>query len=33
VNLNFWQWLKIGAPFTVITIAASSLFIWLVWRN
>ncbi|MDR1374798.1 MAG: anion permease [Treponema sp.] len=32
VNLNFWQWLKIGAPFTVITIAASSLFIWLVWR-
>ncbi|MDR2185797.1 MAG: citrate transporter [Treponema sp.] len=32
VNLNFWQWLKIGAPFTVITIAASSLFIWLIWR-
>ncbi|MDR2094620.1 MAG: anion permease [Treponema sp.] len=33
VTLNFWQWLKIGAPFTVITIAVSSLFIWLVWRN
>jgi Na+/H+ antiporter NhaD/arsenite permease-like protein len=32
VNLSFWQWLKIGAPFTVITIAASSVFIWLVWR-
>jgi Na+/H+ antiporter NhaD/arsenite permease-like protein len=32
VSLNFWQWLKIGAPFTVITIAASSVFLWLVWR-
>ncbi|MDR3161081.1 MAG: anion permease [Spirochaetaceae bacterium] len=32
VRLNFLQWLKIGAPFTVLTIAVSSLFIWLVWR-
>ncbi|MDR0386428.1 MAG: citrate transporter [Treponema sp.] len=32
VSLSFWQWLKIGVPFTAITIAASALFIWLVWR-
>jgi Na+/H+ antiporter NhaD/arsenite permease-like protein len=31
VKLNFWQWLKIGAPFTLVTVAASALFIWLVW--
>ncbi|MDR0456358.1 MAG: citrate transporter [Treponema sp.] len=32
VPMNFGQWLKIGVPFTVITTAASAVFIWLVWR-
>jgi Na+/H+ antiporter NhaD/arsenite permease-like protein len=32
VRLNFLQWLKIGAPFTLLTVAASSVFIWFVWR-
>jgi Na+/H+ antiporter NhaD/arsenite permease-like protein len=32
VKLNFAQWLKIGLPFTVLTTAASALFIWVVWR-
>jgi Na+/H+ antiporter NhaD/arsenite permease-like protein len=30
--VTFLQWLKIGAPFTLLTTAAASLFIWLVWR-
>ncbi|MDR3303211.1 MAG: citrate transporter [Treponema sp.] len=32
VNMNFGQWLKIGLPFTLITVAASAVFIWFVWR-
>jgi Na+/H+ antiporter NhaD/arsenite permease-like protein len=32
VKMNFIQWLKIGLPFTAITTAFSSLFVWLVWR-
>jgi di/tricarboxylate transporter len=32
VLLSFGQWLKIGLPFTILTTAASALFIWLVWR-
>jgi Na+/H+ antiporter NhaD/arsenite permease-like protein len=32
VSMNFGQWLKIGVPFTLITTAASALFVWLVWR-
>jgi Na+/H+ antiporter NhaD/arsenite permease-like protein len=32
VSMNFGQWLKIGIPFTLITTAASAVFIWLVWR-
>jgi len=32
VSMNFGQWLKIGIPFTLITTAASALFVWLVWR-
>jgi Na+/H+ antiporter NhaD/arsenite permease-like protein len=32
VPMNFGQWLKIGIPFTLITTAASALFVWLVWR-
>jgi Na+/H+ antiporter NhaD/arsenite permease-like protein len=31
VMMGFGQWLKIGLPFTVLTTAASALFIWLVW--
>ena len=32
VSMNFGQWLKIGVPFTLITTAASAIFLWLVWR-
>jgi Na+/H+ antiporter NhaD/arsenite permease-like protein len=32
VSTNFGQWLKIGVPFTVLTTAASAVFVWLVWR-
>jgi Na+/H+ antiporter NhaD/arsenite permease-like protein len=32
VNMNFGQWLKIGLPFTLFTVAASAVFIWFVWR-
>jgi len=32
ISMNFGQWLKIGIPFTVITTAASAVFLWLVWR-
>jgi Na+/H+ antiporter NhaD/arsenite permease-like protein len=30
--INFSQWLKIALPFTVITVAASTAFVWIVWR-
>ncbi|MDR1030999.1 MAG: citrate transporter [Treponema sp.] len=33
IGINFRQWLKISLPFTVLTITASAIFIWLVWRN
>ncbi|WP_059369346.1 SLC13 family permease [Treponema endosymbiont of Eucomonympha sp.] len=29
---DFVQWLKIGLPFTLLTTASSSAFVWLVWR-
>jgi Na+/H+ antiporter NhaD/arsenite permease-like protein len=32
VKMAFSQWLKIGLPFTLLTTAASAVFIWLVWR-
>jgi Na+/H+ antiporter NhaD/arsenite permease-like protein len=32
IILNFPGWLKIGLPFTLITTAAASLFLWVVWR-
>ncbi len=32
VSMSFGQWLKIGIPFTLITTAASAVFLWLVWR-
>ncbi|MDR2767983.1 MAG: citrate transporter [Treponema sp.] len=31
VRLNFFQWLKIGLPFTLLTTTASAVFIWIVW--
>jgi Na+/H+ antiporter NhaD/arsenite permease-like protein len=31
-QMNFGQWLKIGVPFTLLTTAASAVFIWVVWR-
>lgn len=31
VLMGFGHWLKIGLPFTLLTTAASALFIWLVW--
>jgi Na+/H+ antiporter NhaD/arsenite permease-like protein len=32
VPVNFAQWLKIGLPFTLLTTAASSVFVWFIWR-
>ncbi|MDR1986148.1 MAG: citrate transporter [Treponema sp.] len=32
IGISFRQWLKISVPFTLLTVAASSVFIWLVWR-
>ena len=32
VSMNFFQWLKIGVPFTLITTTASAIFIWFIWR-
>jgi Na+/H+ antiporter NhaD/arsenite permease-like protein len=31
VKLGFFQWLKIGLPFTLLTTGASAAFIWFVW--
>ncbi len=30
--MKFIDWIKIGVPFTVISTAAASLFVWFVWR-
>jgi Na+/H+ antiporter NhaD/arsenite permease-like protein len=30
--VSFAQWLRIGAPFTLLTTAAAALFVWLIWR-
>ncbi|MDR1248525.1 MAG: citrate transporter [Treponema sp.] len=30
--LTFGQWLKIGVPFTLLTVAAAAAFLWLIWR-
>ena len=30
--INFSQWLKIALPFTVLTVAAATAFVWFVWR-
>ncbi|MDR2476366.1 MAG: citrate transporter [Treponema sp.] len=32
VSMSFGQWLKIGVPFTLLTTAASTVFIWFIWR-
>jgi Na+/H+ antiporter NhaD/arsenite permease-like protein len=32
VQLSFGQWLRISVPFTLITVAASAAFIWVIWR-
>jgi Na+/H+ antiporter NhaD/arsenite permease-like protein len=32
VETSFGQWLKIGLPFTLITVTGSAFFIWFVWR-
>jgi Na+/H+ antiporter NhaD/arsenite permease-like protein len=31
VLLTFKGWLKIGLPFTLITTAAASIFLWFIW--
>lgn len=31
-KVNFWYWLKIAGPFTILTTVAASAFIWFVWR-
>ena len=30
--MKFADWIKIGLPFTLISTAAASLFVWLLWR-
>ena len=30
--MNFVSWLKLGAPFTLLTTAAAAAFLWLVWN-
>lgn len=30
--MNFASWLKLGAPFTLLTTAAAAAFLWLVWN-
>jgi Na+/H+ antiporter NhaD/arsenite permease-like protein len=32
ILLNFGRWLRISVPFTLLTVAVSAAFIWLVWR-
>lgn len=32
IAMSFPDWCKIGVPFTVLTTAAASAFLWLVWR-
>ena len=31
-EISFSDWVKVSGPFTVLTTAAASLFVWLVWR-
>jgi Na+/H+ antiporter NhaD/arsenite permease-like protein len=30
--LSFGQWLRIGVPFTLLTVVVASAFLWLIWR-
>jgi Na+/H+ antiporter NhaD/arsenite permease-like protein len=32
VHLGFGGWLKIAVPFTLLTVSASALFVWCVWK-
>ncbi|MDR3144903.1 MAG: citrate transporter [Treponema sp.] len=32
LEMGFGRWLRIGLPFTLITTAAASIFLWFVWR-
>jgi Na+/H+ antiporter NhaD/arsenite permease-like protein len=32
ITMNFSGWLKIGLPFTLLTTAAASAFLWIVWQ-
>jgi Na+/H+ antiporter NhaD/arsenite permease-like protein len=32
ISLSFFQWLKIGLPFTLITTGGAALFVWLFWK-
>ncbi len=32
IHIGFPEWLRIGLPFTLVTTAAASAFLWLVWR-
>jgi Na+/H+ antiporter NhaD/arsenite permease-like protein len=32
ITMSFPDWCKIGVPFTILTTAAASAFLWLVWR-
>ena len=31
--MKFSDWLKVAAPFTVLTTAASAIVLWLLWSN
>lgn len=30
-DVSFWQFVRIGLPFTVVAVTASSIFVWFVW--
>jgi Na+/H+ antiporter NhaD/arsenite permease-like protein len=32
VQVSFWDFMKIGIPFTIAAVGASAIFVWLVWR-
>jgi Na+/H+ antiporter NhaD/arsenite permease-like protein len=32
IKMNFGQWVKLGLPFTLLTTAAASAFVWFVWQ-
>lgn len=32
ITVSFWDFMKIGIPFTIAAVAAGAIFVWVVWR-